>query len=421
MEAQVTERLATTRRSVTSNPDSANAWGAYGADLHAHDLLDDAAACYRRARALEPGEFRWTYLLAVAETERGAGFERIVGLLDDALRLRPDYAPALIRRGRAMLSHGRLDDARTTFQRALDLDEASAAAHRGLGQTLIASGDAAAATIHLSRASELAPGDAATLSALSRALTLIGQTAQADRIADRARRAKPLTLLADSELAAVEARGVSSRHLFKRAQARLTRGELVEAREDLERVKALRPGDPDVSYLLGVASEGLGQEGRAIEQMRQVLDEKPDHTRARLSLARLLRAGGREDDALAELRTARKHAPADPLVLAALAGALARRELLDELIGVYEDLRAISPDEPRISMNLGTAWLKKGNLNRAESHLRNALSLDPGYADAHHRLGIVLQRLDRPDDARRHLEAAVRIDPDHPARQLLPQ
>ena len=420
MEPQVAEHLSGARRSALASPDSAEAWGGFGASLQAHDLLDAAASCYERASALAGDDFRWPYLLAVVEAERGASPDRVLPLFDGALLLRPEFTPAHVRRARVLLTHGRLEEARASFERAATLDTSSAAAHRGMGQTLLALGEPDAALEYLKRAAELAPGDAATHSALSRAFTQLGLADEAAGAAERARRGKPLGLLADPVLEeTVTAKGVSARHLFTRARGRLTAGDLRGALGDLERVVAIRPEDPDVLYLMGVAHEGLGEKDRAAELMSRALEMKPDHTRARLSLARVHLDRGRQDDALAELRKAREHAPQDPLVLVALSGALAAHDRVDELIGVYEDLRAISPDEPRIALNLGTAWFKKGDLARAEKFLREALALDPEYADAHFLLGLTLERLGRAEAARRHYEHAVRIDPDHPARQQL--
>ena len=49
MESQVAEQIEHSRRSVSSEPTSAAAWGALGMSLHAHDLFSEAGECYRRA------------------------------------------------------------------------------------------------------------------------------------------------------------------------------------------------------------------------------------------------------------------------------------------------------------------------------------------------------------------------------------
>ena len=66
MEPQVAEKIAAARERVRHRADSAREWGRLGKILHAHDLFEAALPCYHRAAELNPGDYRWPYLAALA-------------------------------------------------------------------------------------------------------------------------------------------------------------------------------------------------------------------------------------------------------------------------------------------------------------------------------------------------------------------
>ncbi|PYM80400.1 MAG: hypothetical protein DME13_23005, partial [Candidatus Rokuibacteriota bacterium] len=60
----------------------------------------------------------------------------------------------------------------------------------------------------------------------------------------------------------------------------------------------------------------------------------------------------------------------------------------------------------------GTHYLAAGEYNEAVLEFRTALQVDPGFADAHHQLGLTYWHKGWIPDARFELEAAVRLSPD---------
>jgi tetratricopeptide (TPR) repeat protein len=69
-----------------------------GMVLQAHALYQTAALCYQRAMRLEPKEFAWRYYLAVVLQQLSQP-EQALASFSAALRLRSDYAPAVLRKG----------------------------------------------------------------------------------------------------------------------------------------------------------------------------------------------------------------------------------------------------------------------------------------------------------------------------------
>jgi len=54
-----------------------------------------------------------------------------------------------------------------------------------------------------------------------------------------------------------------------------------------------------------------------------------------------------------------------------------------------------------------------GRPDEAEGHLREAIRLEPAFAEAHNSLGIVLARLGRIDEAVDQFKAALALRPDY--------
>jgi superkiller protein 3 len=99
----------------------ADAFGRLAMALHANAFHDEARAAYQRAMQRQPEEFRWPYLLAVLEIAKGRNAEAL-RLLERAVELRQDYAPAWTRLGQMRGSTGQRQAAKAAYERALKLE-----------------------------------------------------------------------------------------------------------------------------------------------------------------------------------------------------------------------------------------------------------------------------------------------------------
>lgn len=125
---------------------------------------------------------------------------------------------------------------------------------------------------------------------------------------------------------------------------------------------------------------GLELETHAPEQARRayakVLELDPLNVDALVNLGRLLHEDGQLDGAVAHYRRA---------------------------------LEAAGGDEPTAAFNLGLALEDLGRDRAASDAYRAALSIDPGFADAHYNLSRVLERLGDRVSALRHLKSYRRL------------
>lgn len=139
---------------------------------------------------------------AYALYQRGQGYmqqpdeqdlDRAIELLENAIQLDPNFAPAYASLGQAKVakfSYSKdvklLEEARHACARALALDDGLAKAHLANGMVLQASGDVKLAIAEYDKAGTLDPSDEATSRKLASAYDEMGRTPDAVRVMDRA-------------------------------------------------------------------------------------------------------------------------------------------------------------------------------------------------------------------------------------------
>ncbi|WXG41901.1 MAG: tetratricopeptide repeat protein [Candidatus Freyarchaeum deiterrae] len=85
--------------------------------------------------------------------------------------------------------------------------------------------------------------------------------------------------------------------------------------------------------------------------------------------------------------------------------------LLDEAIREYKEAIGINPDYADAHNNLGNALKDKGLLDEAISEYTEALKINPDYADTHSNLGVALRGKGMLDEAIQEYREALRIKP----------
>lgn len=419
MQAPVARVLAAARKGVVDQPRSAAAWGRFGAACDAHRLFDEASICYRRAHELDPKDFAWPYLLAVVQDFRGVEPAEVTAQFEEALRLNPNYPPAVLRFGDALVRQGKNPQARIAYGRALELDPNFAMAHRGMGQVLLALGDAQTAIQHLERAAELSPGDGTVFTALARGYRMLGDEGRAEEAAQRAAGLEPDHSVPDPVRYDVEAVAVSSVACIRRFQEAMQARSYAQAIPDLKLLVEMFPAAATYHHSLGTCYQETGQHDLALVHLAKAveLDEKMVEPRRRLAAE--LMAQGKAADAVEHLRAALALEPDRPDILIKLGLALGMSGDLDAAIEEFRRASALVPANPEVHHDLGTALMRRGDWTQAAEELRLALKFDPASADTHYNLGLVLEKLGRTAEALAQHRRAVELRADHAAAQRL--
>lgn len=225
---------------------------------------------------------------------------------------------------------------------------------------LEAKGDAAGALTLLWEAAGLAPGDADIQNRLGESLERVGALDAAIDAYRLAVAARPAFRSASNNLILALVKAGRAKEAVERARAEV----------------AAAPDDPDRHFTLGLAQSEPDVEA-AIASFRRVLALAPRHTLARYNLALVMKRADRMNEAI-------------------------------------DELQSVLDVEPRAEAhyNLGVIYLHQGDVVRAASALRAAISAQPGYADAHYTLGAVLQARRDWDAAAAALRRAIALRPD---------
>ena len=357
---------------VTGDPADPWANGDLAAILHAHGQVEAASALYARAETLSNGEFRWTYLLGVAQLESGMT-EAAANSFRRALEKR-EYGPAYIRLGETLAEHGRLEESEEALRAAIALGENASAASYALGRTLLDLGKTVEAASHLERAVALSPESGAARYALGTAKRAIGESADprgglgtASGLDGR----KPE--LDDPVLARIRALAADEHYFLNLGKSLEAAGKLADAVAAYTRALELHPG------MASAHANLVGTYGRMGDFARA-----ETHYRAASSL----------DDAIEELHNnwgVLQASRGDP----------------DAAAASFRRALEVNPQSAKAHANLGIALIELGNRQGAAIHFREAVASDPQNGPARMNLGTVALEEGRPADAVTHFEAAL--------------
>ncbi|MBC7172324.1 MAG: tetratricopeptide repeat protein, partial [Polyangiaceae bacterium] len=278
---------------------------------------------------------------AAALARRAAGLEPSgEGRLRSAAKER---AAALAALGRAEEARAHRVEARAAYQRALELDAYRVDALVGAGRVMLREGQ---------------PRDA--LGRYEAALEVVRHRSDAASVA----------LVEEAQLG--------------RAEALLRVARPADARAALDALAAERPQDAEVALWRGRALAELGEDERAVGELRRAIALGPDRFEAYMALAQHFFATDRPGDAAEILRSGQTKV------------------------------------EPSVEVHvlLGESLLRRNELPAAEEELRRALRLDSNNRAALFAVGVVERRSGRLDEAEATFDRLASFDATYPGMAL---
>ena len=395
---------------VARNPRDPWANGDLAAILHAYGRPQDATILYERASVLSNGEFRWWYLLGVAQQDSGE-HAKAAASFRNALAKRA-YAPAAIRLGESLAATGRLEDAAASLRDAVKLDGSGAAASYALGRVLLDRGESQKAIAELERSVGLAPDSGAARYALGMAYRAAGDEVKATRLLGAARGGgNERPPLEDPVLARVQELGADEHYFLNLGQRLEAKGRPTEAIRAYERALALDPAMALAhANLVGVHGQA-GDLEQAKKHYDLALSRNPEIEELHNNWGVLQAMQGDPSEAAASFRRAVEVNPNSARALTNLGMALLALGDGQGAVRRFEQAVANDPTNGPARMNLGTTALEAGRVSEAIGHLEAALDGPGGGGEAFIRytLGRAYQLAGRQADAGKQMEHAIRI------------
>ena len=354
---------------------AANTFGDLCARYLHYELHEAAAACLDQLRELAPADFQWAYFKLLLHIALGE-LEPARASAEEALAIRPDDPPTLIRLAELHVAAGDVDAAEAAYEAAIAAYPESATARVGLGYIALERGDPA-------KALQIFQEVAASQPEGSEANHHVGLAYRALGDADRAAEAW-----------------------------RLNRDVLIPMYDPL--LERLRPLEEDVTLPLdrAVAAAAEGEHGRAVALYEEILAANETDDEAHFRLAGSLLATGDGEDGERHLRRAIALNPEHPGAHFALAMFLAREGRRAE--GARHLERAADLVPGNLSWRLQRAQMRaaSGNTAGAIEELEQIVALDPGMIEARRMLSAVLVGAGRTEEAAVQLQALVALTPD---------
>ncbi|MGP8200848.1 MAG: tetratricopeptide repeat protein [Limisphaerales bacterium] len=252
--------------------------------------------------------------------------------------------------GDDLVQQGRLDEAISQYQEALQIKPDHAEALNNLANALLAMGKPDEAILQYQKALQIKPDYASAHYNLAIVLQQKGRMDEAIIQYQNAVRFKPDNVQAQYSL----------------ATALRQQGRVDEAKVHYQKVLQIDPGFEEGLYNLGNDLRQKGRVDEAITQYQEALQINPGYADAHVNLGSALLQTGRLDEAIAHLQKALQINPGSGKAHNNLGNALLQKGNAAEAIAHFQQAMQLEPADPWVKNNL--AWLLATS---AEAPLRN--------------------------------------------------
>lgn len=373
-------------RAVQLNPDLAMAHLHLGVTLQAEQRAG-ALEEIRRADALAPRNPVITLELAQLLIARGNDREAIP-LLRRALTLNPGSAAAADQLGMALQRTGQVNEAIPLLRKAAAVGRNNADVLSNLGMALCQAQRAKDAVPVLRKAVSLAPQNVVAHENLAAAYI---QLSQFDDAIGQLRQA--LHLAADS----------AQLH-YDLGLALKMKDDDADAIPEFEDAGKENPSASEPPYALGLLYLQAGRYSDAERELRTALRLQPLNGDGWATLGSIENHLGKLPQAVSALQEAIRQRPGQPAPYLTLAAVLVRQNQPEQARALRHkaaDLMRTNMNRQRaeVSCNSGNDLLKQGRIADAVAAFRDALSFDPGNAQAHLGLANALQQQGKTAEA----------------------
>lgn len=346
--------------------------------LHQQGQFDRARQLYRDVLQHDPRHFDSLHLLGLVHVQCGEP-EKGVGLIAQAIAVKPDFAEAHYNLGNALLSLGRAGEALASFDRALQLTPRDPQYHFERGNALKDLGRLDEALSSYDAAIRLSPGYAEAHNNRGIALKDSGRPAEALASYDRALSLRPRYAEA----------------LGNRGNALKELGRLDEALASYDAALRLKPDYAEAFSNRGNALVQLRRLDDALASHDRALALKPGYAEGHNNRGLVLKELGRLEEALASYDAAIRLRPAYAEAYSNRGNALKDMQRMDEALATFEEAIRLRPDFAQAHINRGNALHELDRCDEAIAEYDKAAQVDPSSAMALYNKSLALLQLNQ--------------------------
>ncbi len=378
------DRLQTAHSRAQNSDTPDDAIEELGRLLHANGFPGEAAWCWRSLAARQPEVARWPCLLAATAEARG-DYAAMEESLLATVALDADYSPAWLRLAEYAFKTGRGDEATAAYRRRLALEPGDPYARLGLARLDLQAGREIAAREQLETLVRDHPDFGTAHNLLARILAASGQETAARRHRWAGRNSSRFAEAADPWRDDLSRDCLTPDLLFMlgTVEFQLSRGD--RGRAYFERAVSLAPEVAAHHALLGDLYLKLGDAAAAQRSLTRALEIAPEESRAMstsLNLAEAQRRLDRPDLALVTLDQAESRFGASFELWNSRGVIFTQMNRGAEARAAYEAALRLNPQDADANFNLGIQLLNDREIAAAETHFRQALTLQPTYLPA---------------------------------------
>ncbi|HEV8336785.1 MAG TPA: alkaline phosphatase family protein [Candidatus Polarisedimenticolia bacterium] len=296
---------------------------------------------------------------------KSKNFAKAQAEIDAALRIVPDYLPALMTQASLDQATGRTDKALEVYRKIVD----SGGSERGVMSSLAGlfekSGRLEEGIAYFSRLRESRPGVAEASLSLGRLREAKGEAAAAEALYRQAVREDP----AGPEAAA---------RLFEILKKK---GEEATLKPEVARGLSLNENSVGHHNLMGLILEREGDWAGAEKHLRRAAELDPDYAGVLANLGSLCARTGRLEESIRILSRAVAKEPTNYEARMNLGAALGKAGRHREAIAQFEETRRRGFRSPALFNGLAVAYHETGQIQKCIESLKESLSLDPAQPE----------------------------------------
>ena len=186
-----------------------------------------------------------------------------------------------------------------------------------------------------------------------------------------------------------------------------------EAMWALEGMLKAAPGNSELHYLAGIASDNLGNNEQALEHLAKVKPDSKFYKNAVVQRALLYHDLGKIDRAIKVVQNALVHDPSNADYFLYLGSFYEELERYDDAVKVLREGLEKDAQNPRLHFRLGVVYDKMGRRESSISAIKAVLRLTPNDAEALNYLGYTYADMGiNLDEAQGLIQTALKLKPD---------